>query len=310
MTSAPLSPILVIKLGALGDFVQAFGPFAAIRAHHPDAKIALLTTPPYASLARASPWFDEVWGDGRPAWWRFDRWLALRRRFAATRFARVYDLQTSSRSSLYFRLMGRPRPEWSGIARGCSHPHANPERDFMHTLERQAEQLRMAGIPSVPPPDLAWLDAGTGHLVPAGPFVLLAPGGAAHRPEKRWPATRYAELARRVAATGYRPVLVGGANEAGLTATIATACPEAIDLAGRTSLFELAGLARRAAGAVGNDTGPMHLVAVLGCPSLVLYSHASDPALCGQRGADVAILRRPRLAELPVAEVEAALRLR
>ncbi|WP_431272755.1 glycosyltransferase family 9 protein [Dankookia sp. P2] len=47
--------ILVIKLAALGDFVQAFGPFAAIRAHHPGAEVTLLTTPPYAGLARLSP---------------------------------------------------------------------------------------------------------------------------------------------------------------------------------------------------------------------------------------------------------------
>ena len=55
--SAPPSEgarILVIKLAALGDVVQAFGPFAAIHAHHPDAEITLLTTPPYAGLLRRS----------------------------------------------------------------------------------------------------------------------------------------------------------------------------------------------------------------------------------------------------------------
>ena len=45
--------VLVIKLGALGDFVQGFGPFAAIRAHHPTAHITLLTTRPFAALAEA-----------------------------------------------------------------------------------------------------------------------------------------------------------------------------------------------------------------------------------------------------------------
>ena len=60
--------VLVIKLAALGDFVQAFEPFAAIRAHHPAARITLLTTPAYAALAARSPWFDEVWADGRPGW--------------------------------------------------------------------------------------------------------------------------------------------------------------------------------------------------------------------------------------------------
>ena len=42
------------------------------------------------------------------------------------------------------------RPEWSGIARGASHRHDNPERDRMHTLERQAEQLRLADVRLAP----------------------------------------------------------------------------------------------------------------------------------------------------------------
>ena len=43
-------------------------------------------------------------------------------------------------------LLGRPAVEWSGIAPGCSHPHGNPRRDSLHTIERQAEQLAAAGI--------------------------------------------------------------------------------------------------------------------------------------------------------------------
>ncbi|SVC64277.1 uncharacterized protein METZ01_LOCUS317131, partial [marine metagenome] len=49
--------ILVIKLGALGDFIQACGPFKAIREHHSGAKITLLTTKPFASIAVASNYF-------------------------------------------------------------------------------------------------------------------------------------------------------------------------------------------------------------------------------------------------------------
>ncbi|MBM3542113.1 MAG: glycosyltransferase family 9 protein, partial [Alphaproteobacteria bacterium] len=149
--------VLVIKLGALGDMVQALGPMAAIRRHHRDAHLVLLTTAPFAPLARASGWFDEIWCDARPSLWNLPAALALARRLNAGRFARVYDLQTSDRSGFYFRLIGPPfgrRPEWSGIARGCSHPHANPGRDSMHTIERQAEQLTMAGVGEVPRVDL------------------------------------------------------------------------------------------------------------------------------------------------------------
>jgi len=51
----------------------------------------------------------------------------------------------------------------------------------------------------------------------------------------------------------------------------------------------------------------MHLIASAGCPSVVLYSNESDPALCGQRGPSVTILRRDGLADLSVADVVDAL---
>ncbi len=300
--------VLVIKHGALGDFVQATGPFAAIRRHHADREIVLLTTPPFAAFARASPYFDEVWTDRRASAVALSEWRALRRRLRDGGFGRVYDLQTSDRSSFYFRLFWPgPYPEWSGIAGGCSHPHANPRRDALHTIDRQAEQLAIAGIATVPPPDLTWANADIGAFGLADRVALLAAGGAAHRPGKRWPRDRYAALARWLVARGLQPVLVGTAGEAELIEEIRAACPEAVSLAERTSLIDLVALARRATAAVGNDTGPMHLASVAGCPTLVLYSSESDPALCGQRGAHVLILRRPRLADLAVDDVVRAL---
>lgn len=293
--------ILVIKLGALGDVIQALGPIAAIRRHHPEARIVWLTAPPFADLARACPDVDEVWIDPRPRPWQIGAWLDLRRRLRAARFVRVYDLQTSDRSGFYFRLLGPgAKPEWSGIAAGCSHPHCNPNRDRMHTIERQAEQLRLAGIASVPSPDLAWLTADLSRFAAPASSVILAPGGAAHRPAKRWPVERYGELARRLWSDGLTPVLIGGAEE---TAPVARLCPGALDLGGQTSLAELAQLARGARAAVGNDTGPMHLIAAVGCPSVVLYASESDPDLCGQRGAWVRFVRRPTLESLEVGEV-------
>ncbi len=302
----PLERILVIKLGALGDFVQALGPFAAIRRHHAGAAVVLLTTAPYADLARATGFFDEVWIDTRPRGPDLPGWLALRRRLRGGGFGRIYDLQTSGRSSFYRRLLWPgPQPEWSGIAKGCSHPHDNPRRDFMHTVERQREQLERAGVGPVPDPGpLPRLEGSIEHLGLDGDFALLVPGGAPHRPGKRWPEDRYAALARDIAADGSTPVLLGGAEE---TRAIAAACGEARDLGGRTSLTEVAALARRARFAVGNDTGPMHLLAAMGCPSLVLYGRDSDPALCGQRGPRVSYLRQDRLEDLDPAAVRSAL---
>jgi ADP-heptose:LPS heptosyltransferase len=299
--------ILVIRLSALGDVVLAFSAFQAIRRHHPQAHITFLTTAPFASLARRSPWFDEVWIDERPRWRNPLGWLRLRHRLRGGRFDRVYDLQTQGRTNLYFRLFWPgPRPEWSGIASGASHPHRDPHRATLHASDIYAGQLRDAGIASVPPADLGWLDADLGRFGLPPRFALLVPGAAPHRPEKRWPAERYGELAAALAREGLVPVVLGGTSEVEAAAAIRAACPAARDLTTQTDFFEIGALARQAAVAIGNDTGPMHLIAAAGCPSLVLFSQASDPARAAPRGAVVAVLRVDDLRTLETGGVLAA----
>lgn len=291
--------ILVIKLAALGDFVQAFGPFAAIRARHPGAEITLLTTGLFATLANESPWFDQVWSDGRPGWWDLPAVWRLARRLRAARFDRVYDLQTSGRSSRYRAFVG-DRAEWSGIARGASHPDADPGRDHLHTMDRQRGQLVAAGITEFPKPDLSWLDADASTFGLPPRFALLLPGASAERPGKRWPAERFGALAARL---DMPSVICGIAAEAPLAREILSFAPEAIDLTGRTNLRQLAAVARRASRAIGNDSGPTHLAAAMGCPTVALFGAESDPALCAPRGQAVTILRRQPISELSVDEV-------
>ncbi|MDW3098510.1 MAG: glycosyltransferase family 9 protein [Alphaproteobacteria bacterium] len=305
--------ILVIKLGALGDFVQALGPFAAIRTHHDaldetgHAHITLLTTPAFAGLGKDSGYFDDIWDDGRTK--GFGSLLSLVRRMSWAKFTRVYDLQTSSRSSMYFHLLW-PRTEWSGIARGCSHPHANPRRDFMHTIDRQAEQLRDAGIADTPMPDPARL-AGSRSVVETigsdAPYGLMVPGAAPHRPAKRWPATHFAQVARDWAAQGIRPVILGSKSEKPLAQEIAESESTALNLAGDTSLNDIVTLALGAKMAVGNDTGPMHLISLSGTPSVALFGSDSDPALCAPRGPRVSILAGPEISAHSPDDVKAAL---
>ena len=312
-----LKKILVIKLGALGDFVLALAAMKRIREAHPKAKITLLTTPPFEALAKASPYFNSIETDGRPA--GFGQWMALMGRIRRAKYDRIYDLQTSGRSGWMFRMLGPfGRPQWSGIAGGASHRHASPRRKTMHTLERQADQLRVAGIwpdaPTepgyAPPPDLSWImkKAPEARPVAGGvkprPYVLLVPGGSSHRMEKRWPVESYAELAAILRAEGYDLVIIGGPEESALARAIQRKA-QARDLTGRTDFAQIAMLGARAAAAVGNDTGPVHLIAAAGAPTLVLFSKASDPDLCSPRG-HVSVLRADKLKDLPVAEVARA----
>ena len=297
--------ILTIKLGALGDFVQALGPMAAIRRHHAHAYSVLLTSKPFVELAQASGLFDEVWIDEeRPKAWQIGRVRRLRQKLKSGDFTRVYDLQTSDRSSFYFHILGPgKRPEWSGIARGCSHPHANTRRGLMHTIERQREQLAHAGIDDVPMPDLGFATKDVSHFGIEKPFALLVPGGAPHRPAKRWPAERYAQLANHLHTQGITPVLLGARAEQAIMGLIERDAPGSVNLCAKTDFIDIAVLARGAALAVGNDTGPMHMISLAGCPSVVLYSFDSDPALCAQRGPRVEILRRESLEGLGEEEV-------
>ncbi len=300
--------ILIIKLGALGDFIQALGPIEAIRKAHPNAAISLLTTAPFRDFAAACPFIDHVLIDEKPRLWQIRALNQLRTMLRRGRFQRVYDLQTSDRSSFYYQLMGPGRrPEWSGIARGASHPHCNPDRNRLHTIDRQRDQLAMAGIETVPLPNLSWATADLAPLALMRPFLALIPGGSAHRPEKRWPVAGYIALADLAARHDIQPVILGGGGETPLAAAIAAAVPTVRDLTGRTDLPTLAAIGRAALHTVGNDTGPLHVLAAAGSPTTVLYSAASDPALTAPRGTDITILRRNSLADLTIAEVAATL---
>ncbi|WP_312160386.1 glycosyltransferase family 9 protein [Phenylobacterium sp.] len=309
-----IKKILVIKLSALGDFVLALAAMKKIREVHKRAHITLLTTPPFEGLARACPYFNAVETDGRPQ--GLGEWLALRKRLKAARYDRVYDLQTSAQSARIFHMLAPFPPEWSGIAAGCSLPHKNPNRNRLHTLERHADQLKYAGIwpdaptepGSAPGPDLSWVlpKPSQTRPVPGGvkpkPYALFVPGGSAHRLDKRWPAERYGQLGRILVERGYDIVIIGGPQESALARQIQREVGQVRDLTGRTDFAKIAMLGAKAALVVGNDTGPLHLAAATGSPTVVLFSSASDPELAAPRG-HVTVLRSGSLGDLSVAEV-------
>ena len=300
--------ILVIKLGALGDFCHAIGPMQAIRAHHPEAGLILLTRPAYERLGSGTGLFDEVWVDAAPKPWNPYALLALRRRLRDGRFSRVYDLQTSDRTGLYFRLMGPGRrPEWSGIVAGCSHRHVYSSPHRMHQSERMSAQLRIAGIDRVAPPDLSFMQSDPARFGLPGDHVLLIPGSSRHRPEKRWPAASYAELGCRLVSAGAAPVLIGTAEDRDTIRVIVEQCPEAVDLAGQTDVFDIASLARSARACVGNDTGPLQLAALAGCRTIALFGSDGSPDKLAPRTPRTTVLTAQPLSSLPVDAVADAL---
>jgi len=285
-----LRRVLVIKLGALGDFVQALGAMRVVRATHLSARITLLTTEPYEAFAKACPYFDIVEGDGRPR--DIKGRTDLIRRIRSAGYDMVYDFQNNDRTSQYFAALAGKKPLWSGAAQGASHQHKNPNRTMMHNFDRLEEQLLHAGLTPKPPgdptgwivgrdltPSLTWIRPALRdppRLKPEffnlyGPYMLLIPGSSAEHPEKRWPVDRFASIATWVADAGIAPVIVGAKAEGDIGNQIMKLEPRAKSIIGRTDLFQLATLSERALLAIGGDTGPMHLAAAARAPGVCLF---------------------------------------
>lgn len=293
--------ILVIKLGALGDLVLCMGAFAAIRARHPDAEIALLTGPPFAGFGLQMPWFDSVILDPRPKATQLLKWVKLIRdvrNFAPTH---VYDFQGKTRQTILYYALGKPL--WSGAVKGCSHPRLWPPEKGMHYSDFLAAQLERAGLGSFVSPDLAWLDGDSSSFTLPEKFALLITGCSPQHPHKRWPATHFAALAKRLNEQGIATIAIGTKADAASIADVRQLAPEVMDLSGQTSLGQLAALARRAVCVVGNDTGPTHLAAAVGGKTIALMSDKVDPLWSSPRGPRTQWLGGKPMAEISVDEV-------
>ncbi len=283
--------ILIIKLGALGDFILCTGPFKAIREYHKNSKITLLTTPTFAPMAKKTGWFDQIHIDTKPKVFNFREWLKLRKFFNDTCWSRIYDLQHNDRTSIYFKFLNKPKPEWSGIEKNCSHLHNNPERDKLHTIERQIEQLQITGINNIPETDISWLKGDIRAFNIPKKYALIVPGGAFHRKNKRWPEREYIKLSQYLLKKNIIPILIGTKTEHDVTKKISKASEKIINLNNRTSLDQIASLGRNATISIGNDTGPMHILAATGSPTLVIFSGESKPSETAPRGVRTDIIQ-------------------
>ncbi len=280
--------ILVIKLSALGDFIQALGPMAAIRKHHSSAHITLLTTPPFVKMGQDCSYFDDVWVDNRPKFYDLFGLLKLRKGLIGATFSRVYDLQNNDRTQFYLWLMTPCRPQWVGAAFGASHRNASKLRNAGKAFDGHRQTLEMAGLKDVTIDSLEWMKSDISKFNLESDFILIVPGCAPNRLEKRWPADCYIQLCHKLKSKNKTPVLIGTHAEKDIIDQISVACPFAKNLTGQTNLYDIAALGHAAAGAIGNDTGPMHLLSVTGCKTLMIFStgYGSNPQKHGPLGAN------------------------
>ncbi len=298
-----MKKILVIKLGALGDFVQATAAFDAIRKHHKDAHITLLTTKGMMPFAHNHPAFENVLVDGRLKPFNLNYLMKLRSQLKG--YDLVYDLQTNDRTNyLYYFLAGRPA--WCGIAPTCQFKQTNPNRKNMHTLDRLADQIAVAGVQNMGQPNLLYAATESETLVQKhnlnlNKLILLVPGGSAHRPEKRW--SSFADLANVLIEKGYQVALIGAGAEEVLLKDIAKEAPKAINLCNQTTIGQLIDLSSKCLCVIGNDTGPMHIAVASGAKGVTLFGSASDPKRCAPRGEGVHVLHKSQIDAITTPEI-------
>ena len=304
--------ILIIKHGALGDFILSFGPFKAISNYHLNDHLVLLTTGRFKEFAQESNYFDEIIIDDRSSFWKVKKILKLANFLRKKNFSRVYDLQTSQRSSFYYNFFKlKNYVEWSGTAFGCSHPDRNSDRNKIHTIERHKIQLAEIGIKNIKLSDLSWVKS-TNNFEITKPYVLFSPGASSHRPKKRWLEKNYVEIAKKFIRKRITPIILGNSQDLEIANFISMNTNGCINLVNKTTIQDLCSLAREAELSIGNDTGPMHAFSMSGCHSLVLFSNDSNPNRCAPRSINkkklVKIIQKKDLRNLKVIEVLDCLR--
>jgi heptosyltransferase-2 len=273
--------LVVCTGGGIGDVLLATPVMRALRERY--GAVVALTAPEHREVLAADPDLAEVWTDegsfSRQAARISERnfaaavvtWATLRS--AALPFAGRVPLRAGQARRAYSGLfthrvvvrseLGDRTTHWTQIlldfarALGCDTGDATP-RFVVSDAARGA---------------LAQLLAGAGV---AEPYVVLHPTRGITAARERWPAARFAELARAIAAEhGVRVVITGAADDREIAERIASE-GGAVSLAGRTSLGEFGALAEGARAVVAMDSGPMHIAAAVGAPTLGIFALQSD----------------------------------
>jgi lipopolysaccharide heptosyltransferase I len=278
--------ILLIKLSSLGDVIHALPTLEALRSLYPRGQITWLVEDTYAPVLAGHPALDEVWPVPRPRpgnglfLANVQEALRVARRLRMEPFDLVIDLQGLLKSA-----------GWAALARGARKLGYDRTREFSylflterlapfdpeaHAVWRYLNVARHLGAPSAPPRFRLGLRLPENLHQLLGPetgqpLAVLHPG--ARWPTKLWPAAHFARLAGWLARDqGFRVVITGSPGDRGLAREIVTRAEgPLLNLAGRTSLGELAALLGKARLAVTTDTGPMHLAAALGTPVAALF---------------------------------------
>jgi len=284
--NTPQGRILVIRGGAIGDFILTLPAVAALRKQFPAAHLEVLGYPHITQLAKAGGWVDAV----RP----------IEARGLAGFFARNGELDSDiadyfASFNLILIYLFDPDHIFKSNVSTCTRaqlvqgPHRPDESESLHATEvylKPLEQLAIFDPDPVPRLNLS-------SDLPEGPTVAVHPGSGSDR--KNWPEARWADfLGRVMVETEYHLLIVGGEAEGERLDRLRAGLPaERVHTARSLPLVELATRMRSCRAFVGHDSGITHIAAALGLPCVVLWPDTNE-TIWRPQGERIVILNEPR----------------
>lgn len=314
--------ILVIHLGQLGDVVLGIPALDALRSAYPDARITALTGTPADQIVRMAGLADDVVGLDRvalrdgPKLKSISEILRLARSMRARRFDAVVDIHAFYESGLLAIVTGArmrvgPRRENRSLPR--AYTVTAPYDLDLHIADRYLAVAAAAGAPArvfegriEPPADARertgerWREIG----LESATVVGLNPGAGFE--SKRWPKERWLSLAHALVASGVSVAVFAGPEERGLAERLASEIGDGAVGLERLSLGELAAAFERCHVVVSNDTGPSHISAAVGTPTLVLMAGNDGPSKFAVRGDRHTLIYGESILAISIDEVRTA----
>lgn len=300
-----MARILVVKLSSLGDLFHALPAVQLIR-RHTGATIDWVCHDLYVDLvARFGP-VDRALSFPRHSFLRDGG--AFLRELRAREYELALDFQGLLKSALTARAARAARRIGPSFSREGSRLFydavAGPNNKNRHAVEECLDTARYLGCPLGP---IEFPVAFPAYpLDVPRPRIGLLP--CSRRAEKNWPPERFAELARALRAeVGGSLVVLGGRADQPVCDALAKAIgPDAHNWCGRTTLLELGGLIQALDVLVTVDSGPMHIAAAVGTPTVAVFG-PTDPIRTGPFGARHRVVREGSdLGALPIAPVRTA----
>ena len=277
-----MTNILIIKHGSLGDIAQACGAIQDISENHKNDNIFLMTTKPYIDLFKKNLSIKEVILDKRLSRFNVFYLYSLMRKLKKLKFSKVYDLQNSSRTNFYKKILF-PNSDcntWSSSITTLPIENSKKEFDKQPVLDRFDHQLKTSGVntKNTLSPDFTWSCENIENIIwefDLKKYILLFPFCSPHLTAKKWPYfNELIKIIKNKHNDNYKILIAPGPNEIRESKQIDALC---ILNDGRAlNISELSSLIKNSSFVIANDTGPAHMAAHLGAKGIALFgSHTT-----------------------------------